>query len=101
MKIDTPRTVLKLGEEGDIPAILRYYTDNAAHFAATSPARALKFLTESYWKVELEAATCAFAEDRAVMLFVFLKSEPGRVIGAVNLTGIVRRVFQACYLGYG
>ncbi len=97
--LEGPRVLLRLGRPEDIPAIIRYFDENASHLAPFEPRRAADFLSPETWARNLSERQRLFAEDRGCHLFVFRPGEQ-RVIGAVNLQNFVRGALQACHLGY-
>lgn len=97
--LETPRLHIRLAELDDVDAIIRYYRSNLGHLAEFTPVSAVYLLPE-YWQQEVEARKQGFVEDRRLQMFLFLREEPGRIIGTVNFTQFVRGLFQACYLGY-
>jgi [ribosomal protein S5]-alanine N-acetyltransferase len=98
--IITDRLTLRLAAAGDIPALLRYFTENAAHLAPTSPLLPPEFFTESYWRAQVGRDRDAFAAGRSTRLFLFPHDDPETVIGNLSLNNIVRGVAQYCDLGY-
>jgi ribosomal-protein-alanine N-acetyltransferase len=104
--LQTDRLMLRLPEAADVAAIVRYYTLNTGHFAATDPARPVEFLTSAFWHQQVRTARREFAEDKSLRLLMFrrdavAKAAAPEVLGTVNFSQIVRGPLQACYLGYG
>lgn len=100
LKLESTRTILRLANEADVPAIVRYYTENQAHLAAFEPKRDPDFYTENYWLREVQAGALAFQTDRALKLFLFIKKNPKAIAGSINFANFIRGVFQSCTLGY-
>ena len=98
--IVTERLTLRLATSGDIPALLRYFTKNAAHLAPTSPLTPPDFLTEPYWLGQVARNRDEFAAGRSVRIFLFPHDEPKTVIGGLSLNNIVRGAAYYCDLGY-
>lgn len=46
-QLETARTILRLANEADVSAIVRYYTENQAHLAAFEPKRDPDFYKRS------------------------------------------------------
>jgi hypothetical protein len=46
--ITTSRLILRLAEDGDVPALLHFYLENVDHLAPTSPLLPPDFLTEAF-----------------------------------------------------
>jgi [ribosomal protein S5]-alanine N-acetyltransferase len=100
VRILTNRLLIRLAEANDVLALLRYYHENVAHLAPTSPALPPDFLTEAFWLRQVERNQDDFAQGRAVKLFLFDMSELTAVVGQISLNNIVRRAAYYCDLGY-
>jgi [ribosomal protein S5]-alanine N-acetyltransferase len=98
--IKTNRLIIRLAKHGDIPALLRFYRENADHLAPTSPLPPPDFLTEAFWLRQVTRNNEDFAEGRAVKFFLFDKSEPTQVAGFISLNNIVHGAAYYCDLGY-
>lgn len=97
--IVTERLMLRLGEPADVPALLRFHTENAAFLAPYSPRRPDDLLTEGYWQREVARCHAEFAQDRSARFCLFLREAPHALIGHVNLNTIQRGAAQYCDLG--
>jgi ribosomal-protein-alanine N-acetyltransferase len=84
-------------EAGDAAARLEIRSRTRAFLEPWEPARAPGFYTEASQRQAIEAA---LRERDAGRLLPFAILEDGAVAGAVNLSGIVRGVFDNAYLGY-
>lgn len=98
--IATNRLTLRLATFEDIPALLRYFTENAAHLAPTSPLLPPDFYTEAYWRAQTARNQEEFAAGRSVRMFLFPHDAPGTVVGNLSLNTIVRGAAHYCDLGY-
>ena len=98
--IVTERLTLRLAEPNDIPALLRYFTDNATYLAPTSPLLPPNSSTESYWLGQVARNREEFAAGRSVRVFLFPRDEPEVLIGGISLNNIVRGAAHYCDLGY-
>jgi ribosomal-protein-alanine N-acetyltransferase len=98
--IVTDRLILRLAGASDIPALLSYFTDNAAHLAPTSPLLPPEFFTEPYWRAQVARNREEFFAGRSVRLYLFPRGEPNAVIGNLSLNSIVRGAAHYCDLGY-
>lgn len=94
------RVLLRRARTEDIPSIIAFYRDNQARFAGVDPARPPDFYTEPFWHRRLQALDRDTRADQLLHLFLFLRSRPDTVIGAINFSNFVRGAFQACHLGY-
>jgi ribosomal-protein-alanine N-acetyltransferase len=98
--IVTERLTLRLASPGDIPALVRFFSENAAYLAPTSPLLPPEFLTERYWHAQIAQSRHEFLAGRAVRLYLFPRDEPDTVIGGLSLNTIVRGAAHSCDLGY-
>lgn len=99
-KLESARTILRLAEIDDVPAIIDYYTINRVHLAPFEPIRSEDFYSQSYWYKEVKARLDAFNADQSLKLFLFEKEHSKVIIGSINFANFVRGVFQSCTLGY-
>jgi ribosomal-protein-alanine N-acetyltransferase len=81
----------------DAAALAQAYRDNREHLAPWDPARPLEFFTEAHQGVEIERMLMD-RDAGATIPFVLVDGD--RVVGRVNLSGIIRGVFQSANLGY-
>ena len=98
--ISSDRTLLRLGQSRDIPAVIQYYVENAEHLKEAYPELPSAFFSENFWRDRLEKSKQEFNSDKSLRLFLFARSN-GTLIGTVNFTEISRGPFHACFLGYG
>jgi ribosomal-protein-alanine N-acetyltransferase len=97
--IDTQRTRIEVVSKQHASIILAYELENRKHLAPWSPLRTDEFYTLDYWMTLCEASELAF-NTGCEFRFVALDKDTGQMIGACHFTGLVRGVFQACFLGY-
>lgn len=98
--ITTERLLLRLAVPADIPAILRFFSENAAFLKPFSPTWPDTYLTEAYWLAQLAQHRRDFEQDRALKLFMWLHAAPATIIGTVNFANFVRGAAHFCHLGY-
>lgn len=98
-KLESARTILRLAELDDVPAIIDYYTLNRVHLAPFESTKAEDFYSH-YWCKEVKARLDAFNADQSLKLFLFEKEHSKVIIGSINFANFVRGVFQSCTLGY-
>ena len=98
--LGTERLLLRMAEESDIPAILKYLSENRAHFAPWDPPQPRNFETLEHWQERIRSQHEDFESDRAVRFLMFGLSEPDRVLGSISLSAIQRGPAQYCNLGY-
>jgi ribosomal-protein-alanine N-acetyltransferase len=98
--IITERLTIRLAAPGDIPALLRYFTENAAYLTPTAPLLPPAFFTEPYWQAQVARNREEFAAGRSVRMHLFPHNAPETVIGSLSLNNIVRGAAHYCDLGY-
>lgn len=98
--LQTPRLLMRLAEDGDVPAILAFYEESRAHLAPFEPLRAAEFYSPGFWHAQVRRNQDEFAAGQSLRLFVFAQERPTHVIGSVNFTAMQRGVAQMCSLGY-
>ena len=100
-RIETQRTIVRLAEIRDTPAVLDYYVRNREHLEPFEPLRTSDFYEANTWSIRLGYFLDSFQADRSLNVFLFTRNQPSRVIGAIGFSNFVRGAFHACYLGYG
>ncbi|HEY9634571.1 MAG TPA: GNAT family N-acetyltransferase [Coleofasciculaceae cyanobacterium] len=98
--LESERTILRLAQRHDVPAIIDYYTSNKVHLAPFEPKKCQDFYTDSYWYFEVKGRLDAFNTGQSLKLFLYKKGNLNVIIGSINFTNFVRAVFQSCTLGY-
>lgn len=98
-RIFTARAVITPLAPGDAPALSAYYLRNAAHLAPWEPLRPEGYHDPAAWQGRVAEQLAEVAEGRA---FRHVARRPGQeeILSVINLTNVVRGVFQACSLGY-
>jgi ribosomal-protein-alanine N-acetyltransferase len=98
--IETARLELRLPVAGEVPEVLRFYTDNREHLEPWSPDWPAAFYTPDFWNDQVEQRQVEFRAGLGARLFVFRRDRPDRVIGNLSLTQVTRGPLQQCFLGY-
>ena len=96
----TPRLRLTAADASLAGALLDFHERNRAHLAPWDPPTEPGFFTEAVQAQRLRDAAAAFAAGAGYRYLLQPIGDPGRVIGSVNFTHIVRSAFQSCNLGY-
>lgn len=96
----TERLVLRLAETQDVPAIVRFFTENRDHLAPSRPRMEASFFTPEFWRTQVYAARAEYDADRSLRLFLF-EHGGGEVVGSLNFTNVVRGAAHFCSVGYG
>jgi [ribosomal protein S5]-alanine N-acetyltransferase len=98
---ETHRLLLSLLRPNAAAAVREYGLRSAEFHRPFDPLR-----PADYWELPIVAdrLACQVLEaeqDRSLCLFIVLKSEPKRIVGAVNLRNIMRGAMLGATLGYG
>lgn len=120
--IESKRLVLRLLCQSDLDFVIEYYRANKEHLGPSGPSFPDNFLTEEFWKKQINKNLDEFASDQSVRMFLFEKTDvadgsasqlqelpqssllPAHLsppVGHVSFAGILRSAAQFCYLGYG
>ncbi len=83
-----------------VAAVADFYRRNAAHFAPWDPPLPPDHAAPEVVQRALVEAADAFATGRSLRWWLQPAGDPGRVIGSVHLSSLVRGAFQSCNLGY-
>jgi ribosomal-protein-alanine N-acetyltransferase len=98
--IETERLMVRLPQDADVPAIIRYYGDNREHLQPFSPTFAPDFLDETMWQEQVRIRTREHVAGESLRAFLFPKDAPDKIAGNLNLTQVHRGALQSCVLGY-
>ncbi|HET8655760.1 MAG TPA: ribosomal protein S5-alanine N-acetyltransferase [Longimicrobiaceae bacterium] len=96
----TERLTVRMADEMDVPAIVRYYVENRDHLRPFDPRRPAAFYDEEFWYAQVRQNVVDYYSDQALRLFLFAHDDPDGVIGIANFTNIVRGAAHFCNLGY-
>lgn len=97
--IETERTTITAAIPADSAALARYSVRNADHLAPWEPERPEGYHSESAWYTRLVANAAEVRAGRYLPL-VARKHGETEIAAVVNLSNIVRGVFQACTVGF-
>jgi ribosomal-protein-alanine N-acetyltransferase len=95
--IKTERLILTLPNERFAPQMVAFVTENREHLSRWEPQHSESYFTEKFWREQLISSREEFLDGVSLKLVLFAN---GQIIGGCNFTNIVRKAFQACYLGY-
>jgi [ribosomal protein S5]-alanine N-acetyltransferase len=91
-------TIASIGPE-HIDALLHYHKRNDKHLARWEPARSPDFFTRGYWSTYVAAVQDDALHARAYRFIATLRGSR-EIISSVNVTNVVRGIFDAAVLGY-
>lgn len=93
--------VVRLLAPGDGPALAEAYTRNREHLAPWEPERTREFFTAAWHERDVAGAMARLEAGTLVPLVLAVGEEEGaEIVGRVNLSDLVRGVFQNAHLGY-
>lgn len=92
--------MIRVPETADVPEIVRYYTENRAHLQTFSPTLEREIFDAETWKEQVRFRAEELAAGESLRAFLFLREEPRRIVGNLNLTQVHRGAFHNCVLGY-
>lgn len=95
-----PRVILRLGTVRDATLVAGYFRRNRRHLRRWEPVRSAAFYTVEHWRKQLRRNAHEFRKGQSLKLLLCHKDVLVTPIGTVNLTNVVRGVFQSCTLGY-
>lgn len=98
--LNTGRCILRIAEPSEAAAVVKYMSDNRERLVKAGPLWPSNYLTVEFWEAQLASNQVDFDNEVSVRFFLFERSSPDTVIGAANLTNIVRGAAQCCHLGY-
>lgn len=96
----TDRTQIVLLQPGLAPLLADYRTRNRAHLGPWEPPRHESYYTLKQARVNIAAMLELYETDQCMPLVV-LDAQGQKIIATVNVSNIVRGIFQAANLGYG
>ncbi|RRJ61661.1 N-acetyltransferase [Paenibacillus oralis] len=95
------RLILKELGAPDAEAVLDYLRRNREVLGPWERTKEPEYYTLEYQRELLHQESEKIASGDLCKWWIFRQEEPGRIIGSVVLSNIVRGAFQSCHLGYG
>ncbi|MGW9167556.1 GNAT family N-acetyltransferase [Agromyces sp. NPDC055658] len=92
--------VMRLLAPGDGPALAAAYERNREHLAPWEPLRTPEFFTTSWHERDVAGAVLRLEAGALIPLVLAAGDEGAEIVGRVNLSDLVRGVFQNAHLGY-
>ncbi|MEZ5973980.1 MAG: GNAT family N-acetyltransferase [Planctomycetota bacterium] len=101
MAFTTQRLRLWVAGPTDAGDMLDYYQRNRRHLEPWEPARPDEFYSLEWWRQHLEYSVEESTRGYAHRMAMALRNAEGpTVIGVLNISNIIRGVFQAASIGY-
>ena len=98
-RLEGKEIYLRLVEVADAAEMLDYYRRNREFLAPWEPKWPEDFYTLEGQRERLESAVSAWENDQGYPFGIYLKAT-NQLIGRVNLSAVLRSVFQGANLGY-
>ena len=99
VRLETGRLVVRLPRHEEAAAVARYWRENEAFHAASSPLQPEEFYGEPFWDRRIPVLRAEHRRGDSLRLFLYDPRE-ARVLGHASLSRITRGVFHAANLGY-
>lgn len=96
----TERLMLRQAAESDVRALVDFFERNRDHLVQWEPPRPPDFYTEEFWRRQVALHRRVGESGTALMLFLFEKGAPDRIVGQISMTGVMRGPAQTAFLGY-
>ena len=100
MDLTTARLVLEPMAPQHAPLLAQFFVRNEEHLRPWDPPRPRGITDVEFWSAEAQRAVEDHAEAAVARWVLLLRGDPGRIVGRVNFTQVVRGPFQSCMLGY-
>jgi ribosomal-protein-alanine N-acetyltransferase len=98
-QLETENLILHVPSIDDVVDMANFMEKNCDHFKHCSP-NYNDIVKKSFWEEKYEFSTKNFGNKTALSLLIKSKHGNNSIIGDINFDGIMRGVFQACYLGF-
>jgi [ribosomal protein S5]-alanine N-acetyltransferase len=98
--IETERLIIRVPENADVAAIIRYYDENRDHLQPFSPTFTPDMRDPATWVEQVRVRAKELAAGESLRAFLFTKLPPAAIVGNINLTQVHRGAFQSCVMGY-
>ena len=81
-------------------SLCAYYIRNRDFLRPYEPVREESFFTAEHQRQILTAEAAARAAGTGFRFYICPTEEPGKIIGNIGLSNVIRGAFQSCHLGY-
>ncbi|GAC1414408.1 MAG: GNAT family N-acetyltransferase [Candidatus Velthaea sp.] len=98
--IETERFIIELPAPQHAAGLAAYYERNAEHLRRWEPQRPQNYFMPAFHAAAIPRDLANAKADRGYYFVAFERTDLERVAASINLSNIVRGVFQACHLGY-
>ena len=95
--ITSVRLLLSLGKHTDVPAIIKFYTDNRNYLTPFYPQWHQDFFTEEFWNQQVELNLQVFFHYKSLKLFIYPQINLNKIIDTINFHNFIGAVFNINY----
>lgn len=99
-RMETERLILRTGTVRDAAEIVLYFVRNRDFLAPFEPLQPSAFYSKAMQKELILSDAREREGGTALRFWIFAKDQPGRIIGSIRFSGVIRGAFQSCFLGY-
>lgn len=99
IQIETERLILHSPQINLLPLLHDFHLRNTTHFAPWTPTHHDTDMNDYYTQQILRYQKHS-EEGTGLALYLFEKNNREKIIGDVNLSNVVRGIFQSCNMGY-
>ncbi len=99
-QVETNNLILKVENIDKAHDVLDFYNNNSDLFDRYEPTRPNNFYTEAFHKASLRAEYNDILNKRFLRYYIYLKSNPNKIIGAINFSNIKYEPFMSASIGY-
>lgn len=99
-EVETDNLILRVENVDKADEVLAFYSNNSDLFDIYEPTRPTNFYTEAFHKATLKAEYNDILNKRFLRYYMYLKSNPNEIIGAINFSSINYGPFMNTSIGY-
>ncbi len=99
-QIETTNLILKVENADKSYDVLDFYSYNSDLFDKFEPTRPTNFYTEAFHRASLRAEHNDIINKRFLRYYIYLRSNPQKIIGAINFSSINYGAFMSASIGY-
>lgn len=100
VQYETERLILKILTADYAEKVCDFLTRNREVFGKYEPAEPPNYYTPAYQATILNCEMQLALKEESIRYYVFLKENPGQIIGTICLHNITPRIYSCCEIGY-
>lgn len=98
--IQTNRLILRVLGPESANLVLDFYQRNKDYFEPWDPIHLPSFYTLAFHQINLNIEQNQMQQSKFIRYYIFLKSEPNKIIGTVCYQNFLGPPYQSCMIGY-